>query len=262
MPGFMPEFQGGSYNPWSGPEGGCAENTGPDFVNLYYRWNIGQRVTAMSLYMLFGGTNWGAIATPVTASSYDYSAPISEDRSIGDKYYETKLLALFTRCAKDLRMTDLKGNGTQYTDNTAVEAYELRNPQTKAAFYVTIHANSSSDTNESFKLHVNTSVGTLTVPQHGAVIRLDGHQSKIIVTDFTFGSKTLLYSTAEVLTYTILDRTPALVLWVPTGESGEFAIKGAKGYRSPDDHQMTVIFRLSDWSGRSLVWAYRLRIFN
>lgn len=228
LPGFMPEFQGGSYNPWGGPEGGCPDDIGTDFANLFYRWNIGQRVTAMSLYMLFGGTNWGAIAAPVTASSYDYSAPISEDRSIGSKYYETKLLALFTRCARDLTMTDLIGNGTQYTDNSAVRAYELRNPDRNAGFYATFHYNTSTSTNEAFHLKVNTSAGELTVPRHGGKIRLNGHQSKIVVTDFTFGSKTLLYSTAEVLTYEVFDDAPTLVLWVPTGETGEFSIKGSK----------------------------------
>ncbi len=228
MPEFMPEFQGGSYNPWGGPEGGCAENSNQDFANLFYRWNIGQRVTAMSLYMLFGGTNWGAIAAPVSGSSYDYSAPISEDRSIGDKYYETKLLALFTRCAKDLTVTNLIGNGTQYTDNVNVRAYELRNPETNAGFYATFHTNTSVSTNEAFHLKVNTSAGALTVPTHGGLVRLNGHQSKILVTDFTFGKETLLYSTAEVLTYAVFDKTPTLVLWMPTGETGEFNIKGAK----------------------------------
>lgn len=227
MPSFMPEFQGGSYNPWGGPEGGCPDNIGPDFANLFYRWNVGQRVTAMSLYMLYGGTNWGASAAPVTATSYDYSSPISEDRSIGDKYYETKLLALFTRAAKDLTLTDLIGNGTQYTTNSAIRAYELRNPNTHAGFYVTLHTNSSVGTNETFQLHVDTSTGALTVPQYGTSIRLNGYQSKIVVTDFSFGTESLLYSTAEVLTYVIQDATPTLALWVPTGESGEFAIKGA-----------------------------------
>ncbi|KAI9044003.1 glycoside hydrolase family 35 protein [Aspergillus affinis] len=228
MPAFMPEFQGGSYNPWAGPEGGCPEDTGADFANLFYRWNIAQRVTAMSLYMVFGGTNWGSLAAPVTATSYDYSSPIAEDRSIGDKYHETKLLSLFTRSAKDLTMTDLIGNGTKYTDNAAVSAYELRNPETNGAFYVTIHKDTTIGSDESFKLHVNTSAGALTIPSEQGKIRLNGHQSKIIVTDFAFGSKTLLYSTAEVLTYAVIDDHPTLVLWVPTGESGEFAIKGTK----------------------------------
>lgn len=228
MPGFMPEFQGGSYNPWDGPEGGCPGDTGADFANLFYRWNIAQRVTAMSLYMLYGGTNWGAIAAPVTATSYDYSAPISEDRSIGSKFYETKLLALFTRAAKDLTLTERVGNGTQYTDNEAISAYELRNPETNSAFYVTIHTDSTVGTDETFKLNVNTSAGALTIPSEGT-IRLNGHQSKIVVTDFSFGpSHTLLYSTAEVLTHALMDKKPTLVLWVPAGESGEFAVKGAR----------------------------------
>jgi hypothetical protein len=97
QPNFMPEFQGGSYNPWGGPEGGCPSDIGADFANLFYRDLIYQRVTAVSLYMLYGGTNWGWLACPVVASSYDYSSPVSEDRIIGSKYYETKLLTHFTR---------------------------------------------------------------------------------------------------------------------------------------------------------------------
>lgn len=253
MPQFMPEFQGGSYNPWGGPQGGCAENTGPEFANLFYRWNIGQRVTAMSLYMLYGGTNWGSLAAPVTATSYDYSAPISEDRSIGAKYYETKLLALFTRCARDLTVTNLVGNGTGYTDNTAVRAFELRNPENGAGFYATFHGNTTMTTNEAFHLRVDTSEGEMTVPRYGEAIRLNGRQSKIIVTDFHFGGKTLLYSTAEVLTYAVMDGSPTLALWVPTGESGEFSIKGARHGRvkAGDDsvrfhreqHGLTVDFK-------------------
>ena len=178
----------------------------------------------MSLYMLYGGTNWGSLAAPVVATSYDYSSPISEDRSIGSKYYETKLLSLFTRVAHDLTVTDRIGNSTSYTTNPNVKATELRNPLTNAAFYVTIHATSSLGTTESFQLHTNTSLGLLTIPQSGNIV-LDGHQSKIIVTDFTFGTGHLIYSTAEVLTYTITDSQPILVLWAPEGESAEFYLR-------------------------------------
>ena len=58
-------------------------------------------------------------------------------------------------------------------------------------------------------------------------VALNGHQSKIIVTDFSIGSKTLLYSTAEIPTYAVIDSEETLVLWLPTGESGEFSIKDA-----------------------------------
>ena len=93
---------------------------------------------------------------------------------------------------------------------------------------MTIHANSSSGSYESFKLRVSTSIGNLTVPQKVSGIVLNEHQSKIVVTDFNIGPSTLVYSTADVLTYAVFDGSPTVVLWVPTGESGEFLVKGAK----------------------------------
>lgn len=56
------------------------------------------------------------------------------------------------------------------------------------------------------------------------------------MTDFNFGAKTLLYSTAEVLTYAIIDNKEVIVFWLPTGESGEFAINGVTSAKisSPD----------------------------
>lgn len=178
--------------------------------------------------MFYGGTNWGWLGAPVTATSYDYSAPISENRSIGAKFYETKNLALFTNIAEDLTMTDRLGNGTQYTTNSLITTTELRNPDTNGAFYVTMHANSSVGTYEAFKIRVSTSEGNFTIPQKIPSVVLNGHQSKILVTDFHFGKQTLVYSTAEVLTYAVFDGSPTLVLWVPDGESGEFSVKGAK----------------------------------
>lgn len=228
QPSFFPEFQGGSYNPWGGPEGGCPADIGADFANLFYRNLISQRVTALSLYMMYGGTNWGAFACPVVATSYDYSSPISENRKIDAKFYETKNLALFTRVAQDLTETDRLGNNTGYTTNAAIEASELRNPVTKSAFYVTIHETSSSSTKESFKLHVSSSIGNITIPQHGGSIVLDGHQSKILVTDFAIGNDTLTYSTAEVLTYAMVEGNPIVVLTAGSGEDVEFHIKDAK----------------------------------
>ena len=228
QPSFLPEFQGGAVNPWDGPAEGCLDKSNEDFVNIYYRHNIAEKVTAMSLYMIYGGTNWGWLAVPFVPTSYGYSAAISEDRSIGAKYYELKNIALFTRVAQDLRKADRVGNSTSYSTNAAVFTTELRNPDNNAGFYVTIHATTTSGTNESFKLNVSTSLGNYTIPQQGGNIALNGYQSKIILTDFHFANETLIYSTAEVLTYAVFDSKPTLALWVPTGESGEFYIKGAK----------------------------------
>ncbi|KAF2753501.1 hypothetical protein EJ05DRAFT_505133 [Pseudovirgaria hyperparasitica] len=243
QPSFMPEFQGGSYNPWGGPEGGCPNDIGSDFANLFYRQLIGERVTAVSLYMMYGGTNWGALAAPVVATSYDYSAPISENRAIWDKFSETKTLALFTRVADDLTVTERLGNGTFYTTNSLVMATELRNSETNGAFYVTRHSPSYLASRDAFKLHVSTSVGNLTIPQGNSSIVINGHQSKIIVTDFRFGSHSFIYSTAEVLTYAVFDNIPTIALWVPTGESGEFYVRGGRHGHIARAQNATVAFR-------------------
>lgn len=74
---------------------------------------------------------------------------------------------------------------------------------------------------------MDTSEGPLTVPQSGTA-SLWGLASKILVSDFPFGKFSLLYSTAEVLTASIIDKEPILVLWVPNGEEAEFVVKGYK----------------------------------
>ncbi|KAG6827956.1 hypothetical protein H0H93_015143, partial [Arthromyces matolae] len=158
-----------------------------------------------SLYMLYGGTNWGGLATNLVGTSYDYSAPIQESRQIADKYYETKLLGLFFRAAEDLTKTDRINYSTSYTNDNTIGATELRNPDTHSAFYVTRHDVSASQNVTDFKVNIATSSGNMTVPQFASSVRLSGRQSKIIVTDFHFGSNTLVYSTAEVLSHSIVD---------------------------------------------------------
>jgi len=64
QPSILAEFQGGSYNPWNGPAGGCVNNTGPNWVNVFYRNNLSNKVTGVNLYMVFGGTTWGGLPMP------------------------------------------------------------------------------------------------------------------------------------------------------------------------------------------------------
>ncbi|KAH8824376.1 glycoside hydrolase superfamily [Flagelloscypha sp. PMI_526] len=234
QPSFIPEFQGGSYNPWGGPQGGCG---GPgtlldaEFVNVFYRDLAAQRITMISLYMIYGGTNWGQLATNLVGTSYDYSAPIRETRELQDKYSETKLVGLFFRTATDLTKTERKNLTSSLTSVSTVGATELRNPDTGAGFYVVRHMDSADQSSSDIKLNVTTKSGQqITIPQiKKSMIHLEGRQSKVIVTDFTFGEKgALIYSTAEVLSHSIVDGQSVLALWVPDGETGEFALARSK----------------------------------
>lgn len=228
QPSFLAEFQGGSYNPWSGPAGGCVNTTGPDWVNVFYRHNIGQKVNAQNIYMLYGGTNWGGLAFPMVGTSYDYSAPISENRLIGDKYSETKLLSYFIRAAKDLTMVERGSNGTNLTSNPLVFTQILYNVENGARFYQSNHANTTLQTSIAYKQQMITSAGNITVPQYAPDIVLNGRQSKILLSDFTAGCQNIIYSTAEILTVSIFHEKPVIVFWVPTGESGEFYLENAQ----------------------------------
>lgn len=47
-------------------------------------------------------------------------------------------------------------------------------------------------------MKVNTTTGPITIPRFGGQITLAGRESKILVSDYTFGKSLLRYSTAEV----------------------------------------------------------------
>lgn len=55
QPFYMPEFQGGSFDPWGGPGyDACEVLTGPDFMDVFYKWNWASNVKLISYYMVYG----------------------------------------------------------------------------------------------------------------------------------------------------------------------------------------------------------------
>ena len=222
QPEYFPEFEAGYIRGWGTSNyQDCQSEISPEFPDIYYKNNIGQRATLLSLYMAYGGTNWGHSAAPVVYTSYDYSAPLSEERIIRDKMRQIKLIGLFTRVSTDLLTTDMAGNGTSYATGADIFIWELRNPFNGAGFLVVQQNSTSSMEDVNFQLNFKTSLGNVTVPN----IALAGRQSKIIVTDYNFGSHKLLYSTADILTYASLG-SDALVLYLKEGQEGELAFSG------------------------------------
>ncbi|KAJ7589475.1 glycoside hydrolase family 35 protein [Mycena floridula] len=211
---------GTGYEKYSGPNG----LTDATYENVFYKENYAQRTTILSIYMLFGGTNWGQTAAPVSYSSYDYGGGINENRVANSKMNEMRLQGLFLRVSRDLLGADLLANGTNYTTSALIHAAELRNPDTGAGFYVTRHDASTSTALTTTQINVTTSQGSLIIPQSG-VITFNGRDSKIIVTDYVFGlsNTRILYSTAEIMTWTTIDTIDYVVLYAAAGETGETA---------------------------------------
>ncbi|KAK0202519.1 glycoside hydrolase family 35 protein [Desarmillaria ectypa] len=216
----LAEFSGGFLLQWGSvtPRGGTG----------YEKYSNGLTdatfATILNIYMLFGGTNWGQTAAPVSYTSYDYGGGINENRVANAKMNEMRLQGLFLRVSRDLLSSDLIANSTNYTTSSLIHTAELRNSNTGAAFYVTRHNDSTSTELTTTQIRVNTSQGSLLIPQIGA-LTYNGRESKIIVTDYIFGrsSTTILYSTAEIMTWTTIGDTDYLILYAPEGQTGETA---------------------------------------
>ncbi|KAH9479184.1 putative beta-galactosidase C [Psilocybe cubensis] len=151
---------------------------------------------------------------------------ISESRVAGPKMNEMRLQGLFLRVSRDLLSSTLIANGTNYTTSSLIHTAELRNLDTGAAFYFSRHDQSTSTALTTTQLTVTTSAGTILIPSTGS-LTFNGRDSKIIVTDYVFGQNNfkMLYSTAEVMTWTTIGSTDVIILYAPSGQSGETAIQ-------------------------------------
>lgn len=65
QPEYLPEFEAGWIEGWGAAFfDQCYTEHTPAFADVYYKNNVGQRVTLMNLYMGYGGTNWVSLPSP------------------------------------------------------------------------------------------------------------------------------------------------------------------------------------------------------
>ncbi|KAI0930973.1 hypothetical protein AcV7_005008 [Taiwanofungus camphoratus] len=230
-PWYMPEFQGGSFDPWGGPGyDACEILTGPDFMDVFYKQNWASNVKLISYYMVYGGTSWGGLPEPGVYTSYDYGSSIRESRALGPKFDELKRQGLFLRSSPEFRKTDWVGDTSTGIPGVSVngsEAYVtlLRNPDSGTGFYIVRQSNSSSFANITFQLTVPTSAGTLTLPHTFDAVALDGRQSLVLVTDYSFGeSSSVLYSTASIFFAGTIGNRDVLFLFGDSDNSHEMTL--------------------------------------
>lgn len=163
-PGYLPEFQGGSFDGWGGAGyNACYTMTGPDFENVFYKNNIAQGVTMQSYYMGVGGTNWGWLPAPQVYTSYDYGAGIRETGEIGtpsnpgniagSKYGENKLINDFETSVSPLTQTTPAAAPT--ADNPSITTMARANPADGTQFIYLRQADASSTATVSTHLSLN-----------------------------------------------------------------------------------------------------------
>ncbi|KAL5524689.1 hypothetical protein ACEPAF_9834 [Sanghuangporus sanghuang] len=233
QPFYIPEFQGGAFDAWGPTAPGypaCRVLTGPDFEDVFYKTLWAANAKLINYYMLYGGTSWGAIPFPGVYTSYDYGSSLTENRLLTSKFDELKRQALFLRSSPDFYKTDWIGNSSSTAVNVSnSDAFVvlLSNPDTGSNFYIARQADSTSisSTVTTFSLTVSTSNGTFSIPRTFSSITLDGRESKVIVTDYTFGtSSKLLYSTTAVFFAGQIGNRDILFLYGDSSQQHEFAV--------------------------------------
>ena len=185
-----------------------------------------------------------------------------------EKYSELKLEAQFMKVSPNYLVTSTANLTTGvYSKSTAITITPLLGKDT-GSFFVTRHTNYSSLDEAFYALSLPTSIGMLSIPQLGGMLTLNGRDSKIHVTDYPVGDKTLLYSTAEVFTWKEFSAKTVLILYGEPNELHEVAVKGsfmaatvegaALSFRNMND---TVIFQFQPSTSRQVAQIGNLEIY-
>ena len=214
------EFQGGAFDPWSGPGyERCRSMTGPTFERMFYGNNIENQFTVHNIYMAYGGTNWGWQADPnVVYTSYDYGAAFNEQRELTDKVPVLKQQAYLVASVADLAKTD--DLGQQAGTDPAIRVWVKENPDTGARFYFVRHANGTSAAS-------NTTAFTVDVPDgnYQATVDVNGRDFKILTAGYDLERQRLVYSTSEIMTHVDLGDRDVALLHGRAGETGETVLR-------------------------------------
>ncbi|KAF8625954.1 hypothetical protein AX17_006679 [Amanita inopinata Kibby_2008] len=234
QPWYIPEFQGGSFDAWGPTAPGyapCRVLTGADFQSVFNLQLWASNAKLINYYMLYGGTSWGGIPFPGVYTSYDYGASITESRELTTKYNELKRQGLFLRSSPSFYKTDWisdSSSGLDVSTTSTVFTTMLQNPDSKSRFYIVRQTDSTSTAIAAFKLKVETSAGTVQIPEIASNITLGGRQSKVITTDYTFGmSSKLLYSTAQIFFAGKIDGRDILIVYGDPEQEHELAYFGS-----------------------------------
>ncbi|KAF7720730.1 hypothetical protein EC973_006234 [Apophysomyces ossiformis] len=98
-PMFIPELQGGWFNHYllSHTYDDINDFYGDQYTKLLVESTLAQGVSIASIYMIYGGTNWGSIGDPDVYTSYDYSACIREYGFMSSRGRNLRETVLFAR---------------------------------------------------------------------------------------------------------------------------------------------------------------------
>lgn len=226
-PGFGAEIGAGWFDYWgsNGTYACTAQRQGVGYQKVFYGTNLINRIVIHSVYMGFGGTSWGWLPAPVVFSSYDYGAPISEDRGLRDKALGMKLLNHFILSANDL-LGQMDIGDPITPDNAKVRLYHNVNTALGAHLVFAVHNPSSQTGTERFSFELQTADGRYRIPQAGT-LQLSGQDARFVLAAYNLGRHRLVYSTSELWTQLRQGEHDLTLLHGRSGHDGETVLRFA-----------------------------------
>ncbi|KAH6908431.1 glycoside hydrolase family 35 protein [Coprinopsis sp. MPI-PUGE-AT-0042] len=231
QPWYIPEFQGGAFDAWGPTAPGydaCRILTGANFQSVFNLGLWASNAKLINYYMFYGGTSWGGVPHPGVYTSYDYGAAIRENRDLSAKFDEVKRQGLFLRSSPEFYKTKWLGDssaGLNVSNNPNVHITKLRNADGPATFYIARHRDSTSNETASYRLTVDTDVGELELPLFNDDLTLAGRQSRVIITDYTFGKGSkVLQTNAQIFFAGTIDDRDVLIVYGDVGQAHEISI--------------------------------------
>ncbi len=222
-PGFVAEIGAGWFDYWgsNGTYACTAERQGKGYQRVFYGTNLMNRITLHNIYMAFGGTSWGWLPGPIVYTSYDYGAPIAEDRGLRPKALALKQQGMFVQATGPVLARMDKGPEIR-TTNPRVRLYHNVNTELGTHVLFAVHGPSDLLTDDAFSFDVATSDGTYTIAS-----RLNGQDAKMLLADYALERQHLVYATSELQAQLRDGARDVVLLHGRDGENGETVLRYA-----------------------------------
>jgi len=226
-PGFAAELGSGWFDYWgsNGTYNCTAVRQGPGYQRVTYGTNLMNRITIHNLYMAFGGTSWGWLPGPIVYTSYDYGAPISEDRGLRPKALALKQQGMFVQAAEPVLAQMDKGTPIKTTSDK-VKLYHNVNNALGSHVLFAVHARTDAPSEDRFSFDLSTRDGSYTI---ASVLR--GQDAKMLLAGVDLQRQHLVYSTSELQAQMGNGERDIVLLQGRDGEAGETVLRYAAAPR-------------------------------
>jgi len=226
-PGFLAEIGAGWFDYWgsNGTYGCTAQRQGAGYGRVFYGTNLINRITVHNLYMAYGGTSWGWLPGPIVYTSYDYGAPIAEDRGVRPKALALKQQGMFVQAAAPVLAHMDKGPPIR-TTSPRVRVYHNVDKASGAHVLFAVHGPSDLLTRDAFSFDLDTRDGHYTLASV-----LDGQDAKMLLAAYDFERQRLVVSTSELQTHLRDGARDVALLHGRAGEPGETVLRYASAPR-------------------------------